>query len=150
MCVGRDELKCYNQSSKFICLLPIVTAFMQLPSPFLSFCLCFSQDSAQGLVGLHDFLSGLAPAFFSSALLQQVSNVLHLPPSSTYKSSLLNKSGGNVGLPLSWKMWLGVRASMSLGSSLDGVMGQALNIASASHIAVCRVSLSKVCCFSTE
>lgn len=66
-----------------------------------------------------------------------------------YKSCLLNKPGGSVGLPLSRSIWLGVRAYKSLRSSLDGVIGR-LSIASASHMAVFRVSSSKVCCFSTE
>lgn len=51
----------------------------------------------------------------------------------TYRLSFLNNPGGRMGLPFSWSKWFGVKASISLGSLEEGVIGRSFSIASTSR-----------------
>ena len=55
-----------------------------------------------------------------------------------------------MGLAFSWSRWFGVKASMSLGSSEEGVIGRSFNIACTSQKIVWKASSFNTCCFTTE
>lgn len=67
-----------------------------------------------------------------------------------YKSLFSKSPGGKMGFPFSRRIWFGVRASRSLGSSDTFVRGLSFRIAYTSQNSVCRPSSSKICCPRTE
>lgn len=67
-----------------------------------------------------------------------------------YMSLCAKSPGGKMGFPFSRRIWFGVRASRSLGSSETFVMGLPFSIATSSQNSVCRPSSSKTCCPRTE
>lgn len=101
---------------------------------------------------IHFCLSCIASKYSDVHLFQKSSAMyctcLHLLL--MYRSDFSNRPGGKVGLPFNRRIWFGVSASKSLGSSETLVSGRSLSIASTSQNSVCRPSSSSVCCPATE
>ena len=67
-----------------------------------------------------------------------------------YRSLWSKSPDGMIGFPFNIRMWFGVSASRSFGSSETFVMGLSFRIASTSQKMIWSPSSSRICCFRTE